>query len=67
VTRHTVPHFGYAVEYWRRHNAITRPGQSERGGPLAPRVALVMIVMLSLGLWCVIWLGVFSLASALAS
>jgi hypothetical protein len=67
VTRHTVPHFAYAAEYWRRHNAITRPGQSEREGPLAPGVALVMILLLSLGLWCVIWLGVSSLASALPS
>ena len=67
MTRHTVPHFGDAAEYWRRHNALTRPGQSERGGPLSPGVALVMIVLLSLGLWCVIWFGVSSLASALPS
>ena len=64
MTRHTAPHFGYAAEYWRRHNAITRPDQSEREGregPLAPGVALVMIVLLSLGLWGVIWLAVSSL------
>ena len=61
VTRHTAPHFGYAAEYWRRHKAITRPDQSEREGPLAPGVALVMIVLLSLGFWGVIWLAVSSL------
>ena len=60
MTRYTVPHFGYAAEYWRRHNAITRP-QSEREGPLTPGVALVMIVLLSLGLWGVIWLAGSSL------
>jgi hypothetical protein len=36
VNRHTVPHFGYAAEFRRRHNAISRPDQSEREGPLAP-------------------------------
>ena len=64
MTRHTAPHFGYAAEYWRRHNAITRPDQSEREGregPLAPGVALVMIVLLSLGFLGVIWLAVSSL------
>ena len=61
MNRHTVPHYGYAAEYWRRHNAITRPARSEREGPLAPGVALVMIVLLSLGLWGVIWLAVSSL------
>jgi hypothetical protein len=67
VNRHTVPHYGYAAEFRRRHNAISRPDQSEREGPLAPGVALIMIVLLSLGLWCIIWLAVSSLASALPS
>jgi hypothetical protein len=67
MNRHAVPHHGYAAEYRRRHDAISGPDQSEREGPLAPGVALIMIVLLSLGLWCVIWLGVSSLASALPS
>ena len=67
MTRYTVPHFGYAAEYWRRHNAIRRPDQSEREGRLAPGVALVMIVLLSLGFWGVIWLAVSALPSALPS
>jgi hypothetical protein len=62
VNRHTVPHHAYAAEYWRRHTAISRPDQSEREGPLAPGVALIMIVLLSLGFWFVIWLAVSSLA-----
>ena len=65
MTRHNVPHLGYAAEYWRRHNAISRPDQSERESPLAPGVAPIIIVLSSLGLWCVIWLAVSSLASAL--
>jgi hypothetical protein len=65
VNRHTVPHYGYAAEFRRRQNAISRPDQSEREGPLAPGVALIMIVLSSLGLWSVIWLAVSSLASAL--
>lgn len=67
MNRHTVPHHAYAAEYWRRHNAISGPDQSEREGPLAPGVALIMVVLLSLGLWCVIWLAVSSFASALPS
>jgi hypothetical protein len=65
VNRHTVPHYGYAAEYRRRHDAISRPDQSERESPLAPGAALTIIVVSSLGLWCVIWFAVSSLASAL--
>ena len=65
MNRHTVPHYGYAAEYRSRHGAISRPGQFERERPLAPRVALIIVVLSSLGLWCVIWLAVSSLAWAL--
>ena len=65
MNRHTVPHYGRAAEYRRRHDAISRPDQSERESPLAPGVAPIIIVLSSLGLWCVIWLAVSSLASAL--
>jgi hypothetical protein len=65
VNRHTVPHYGYAAEYRRRHDAISRPDQSERESPLAPGAALIIIVVSSLGLWFVIWFAVSSLASAL--
>jgi len=65
VNRHTVPHYGYAAEYRRRHDAISRPDQSERQSPLAPGVALIIIVLSSLGFWCVIWLAVSSSAWAL--
>jgi hypothetical protein len=67
VNRHTVPHYGYAAEYRRRHDAISRPDQSERESPLAPGAALIIIVLSLLGLWCVIWLAVSSLASVLPS
>lgn len=66
MNRHTVPHYRYAAEYRRRHDAISRSNQSERESPLAPGVALIIIVLSSLGLWCVIWLAVSSLASALS-
>jgi hypothetical protein len=65
VNRHAVPHYSYAAEYRRRHDAISRLDQSERESPLAPGVALIISVLSSLGLWCVIWLAVSSLASAL--
>ena len=65
MNRHTVPHYGYAAEYRRRHDAISRPDQSQRESPLAPGAALTIIVLSLLGLWCVIWLAVSSLASAL--
>jgi hypothetical protein len=65
VNRHTVPRYGYAAEYRRRHDAGSRPDQSERDSPLAPGVALLIVVLSSLGLWCVIWWAVSSLAPAL--
>ena len=65
MNRHTVPHYGYAAEYRKRHDLISRPDQSERARPLAPGTALTIIMLSSLGLWCVIWLAVSSLASAL--
>ena len=65
MNRDTVPHYGYAAEYRRRRDAISRPDLSERESSLAPGVALIMIVLSSLGLWYVIWLAVSSLASAL--
>ena len=46
------------------HDAISRPDQSERKAPLAPGAALIVIVLLSLGLWSAIWWVVSSLASA---
>jgi hypothetical protein len=47
------------------HDAISRPRQSEHETALPPATALIVIVLLSLGLWYVIWLAVPSLASAL--
>jgi len=66
VNRHTVSHYRSAAEYRRRHDAISRSDQSERESPLAPGVALIIIVLSSLGLWCVIWSAVSSLALALS-
>ena len=65
MNRHTVPHYGYAAQYRRRHDTISRPDQSERERPLASGAALAIIVLSSLGLWCLIWLAVSSLPSAL--
>jgi hypothetical protein len=65
VNGHTAPHYDYVAEYRRRHDVISRPDQSERARPLAPGTALTIIVLSSLGLWCVIWLAVSSLAWAL--
>ena len=62
MNRNTAPHYGYTADYRRRHDAISRPDQSEREGPLAPGLALIIIVLSSLGFWCVIWLAVSSLA-----
>jgi len=61
VTRRTAPHFGYAPGYWKHHNAMTRPYHSALAVPETAGVALVMLVLLSLGLWGVIWLAVSSL------
>ena len=65
MNRNTVPHYGYTADYRRRHDAISRPDQSARESPLTPGVALILIVLSSLGLWGVIWLAVSSIASAL--
>lgn len=51
MNRHTVPRYGYAAEYRRRHDAGSRPDQSERDSPLAPGVALLIVVLSSLGLF----------------
>ena len=40
--------------------------RAESESPPAPGAALVIVVLSSLGLWCVIWLAVSSLAAALA-
>jgi len=61
MNRQTVLHYGYPAEYRRGHDAISRPDQSERERPLAPRAALIIVVLWSLGLWCVMWLAVSSL------
>jgi hypothetical protein len=65
VNWHTVPHRGCPSESRTGHDAISRPRQSERETALPPATALIVIVLLSLGLWYVIWLAVPSLASAL--
>jgi hypothetical protein len=65
VNWHTVPHRGYPSESRRGHDAISRRRQSERETALPLATALIVIVLLSLGLWYVIWLVVPSLASAL--
>jgi hypothetical protein len=65
VNRHTVPRYSYAAEFGMRDDAISQPDQSERENSLAPGVALIIIVLSSLGLWGVIWLAVSSLAWAL--
>lgn len=62
---HTVPRQGYPSGSRMGRDAISRARQSERETALSPATAPIVIVLLSLGLWHVIWLAVSSLASAL--
>jgi hypothetical protein len=64
VSRNTRSHYGDPIAYRSAHDAVSRPDQSEREAPLAPGAALIVIVLLSLGLWSAIWWVVSSLASA---
>ena len=61
MSRHRVPHYGYSAQFRRGHDAISRPDRPTRDRPLTPGVALLVIVLLSLGLWWVISLAVSSL------
>jgi hypothetical protein len=58
VHSNTVSKRARPASYRRAQGAIWRPGRS-----LDPGVALIVIVLLSLGLWGVIWLAVVLLAS----
>ena len=64
MSRNTRSHYGDPIAYRRADDAISRPDQSEREAPLAPGAALIVIVLLSLGLWSAVWWVVSSLASA---
>jgi hypothetical protein len=64
VNRNTWSHADPAP-YKRAHDAILPRDQSEYGAPPTPGAALMIVVLSSLGLWCVIWLAVSSLTSAL--
>jgi hypothetical protein len=66
VNRIARSHYGYPAAYRRAHEAISRPDQFESEKALAPGAALGIVVLSSLGLWCVIWLAVSSLAVGLA-
>jgi hypothetical protein len=65
VNRSTVSQYRNPADYRRDHDAITRPDRSERETTLTPLAALVIITLVSIGLWWAIWLAVSSLASAL--
>ena len=65
MNRNTVSHYRNRAEYWRDHDAISKPDQFERETVLTPGAALIIIALASLGLWWAIWLAVSSLASAL--
>ena len=64
MSRNTRSHYGDPIAYRRAHDAISRADQSEREAALAPGAALIIIGLLSLGLWSAIWWVVSSLASA---
>ena len=64
MSRNTRSHYGDPIAYRRADDAISRPDQSEHEAALAPGAALIVIVLLSLGLWSAIWWVVSSLASA---
>jgi hypothetical protein len=65
VNRNVVPRYGSPTEYRTDDDWISRPREFERGAPLPPVVALIIITLASLGLWWAIWLAVSSLASAI--
>ena len=64
MSRNTRSHYGDPIAYRRADDAISRPDQSEREAALAPGAALIVIVLLSLGLWSAIWWVVSLLGSA---
>ena len=55
MSRNTRSRYGDPIAYRSPHDALSRPDQSEREAPLAPGAALIVIVLLSLGLWSAIW------------
>jgi hypothetical protein len=65
VNWQTVLHGGYSSQSRTGHDVISRPRQSEHETALPPATALIVIVLLSAGLWSVIWLAGSSLVSAL--
>jgi hypothetical protein len=65
VDRSTVAHYRSPAEFRRDHYARREQLQRETALPLG--AALIIIVLLSLGLWWVIWLAGSPLISALWS
>jgi hypothetical protein len=63
VNRNTAEHYRNPAEYRRDHHA--RRDQFQRGGSLPLGAALIIIVLLSLGVWWTILSPVLPLASAL--
>jgi hypothetical protein len=63
VNRNTAHHYRNPAEYRRDHYA--RRDQFQRGGSLPLGAALIIIVLLSLGLWWTILSAILPLASAL--
>jgi hypothetical protein len=63
VNRNVVPPYGSPTEYRTDDDWISRPREFERDAALAPGTALVIVALVSAGLWWGIWVAVSALAS----
>jgi hypothetical protein len=54
-----------AADYRRVHDEIWQPDQSERDPGLDPGATLLVVLLLSFGLWWALWLALSGLASVL--
>jgi len=63
VTNYTAPKFHYLAGA-PNHDARSEPSVSDAAAGLTPGAGLVVVLLLSLGLWAVKWLGLSFLAAA---
>jgi hypothetical protein len=63
VNKKVVPRYGSPTEYRTDDDWTSRPREFEREAALPPGTALVIVVLVSAGLWWGIWLAVSTLAS----
>ncbi len=62
----TAAQYAYSVDRERRRGGLSRADQSagDDAGRLAWRASLIVVLLLSLGLWAMVWAAVAALASA---